>query len=625
MKTLENVTIILMVAFFLAYILNPAVNRLESWGLQRSLASLALLFSGLLLFVLFLLFFVPSVAREIASFAKKAPRYLDALETHANLIIQQLGINIPHTPDEFKQLFLARWKQVLPQLADPMAKIASSVLGSTISVISFIFYALLVPIISYYFMVSFEHIRETVKELIPPDTRPALVGKLQQIDTVLAAFVRGQLTVSIILAVLYSIGFIWIGIDLAIVLGVTSGLLFVIPYFGTMIGIVGGSLMALAKFGDMAHVGYVLGWIAFVQLLEGYVITPRVVGHAIGLNPVVYILALVVGGNLFGLVGMLIAIPVTAVLKVSVGVCSGSLSPIPSVCWARRSRPGIMNSGMLFVVATPIGNLEDITIRGLEVLRTAEVIACEDTRKSRILLQRWGISARLVSLHKFSESRKTEMILGLLEEGQKVAVISDAGTPAVSDPGNRVVRAALDKDFKVVPIPGPSSIIAALSVSGMDCSTFTFLGFAPRKGEQKRSFFERLSKEGRTCIFLESPHRIVDTFKVGAETLGERRVALMRELTKLHEEILVGTAREILSNLRQRESVKGEIVIVVEGNVHPEDRPDLEEIVRSLIEEGLSGKRLADEARLRFNVKKSEVYEIFLKISKQPDDRQSNK
>ena len=177
-----------------------------------------------------------------------------------------------------------------------------------------------------------------------------------------------------------------------------------------------------------------------------------------------------------------------------------------------------MNSGMLFVVATPIGNLEDITIRGLEVLRTADVIACEDTRKSRILLQRWGISARLVSLHKFSESRKTEMILGLLEEGQKVAVISDAGTPAVSDPGNRVVRAALDKDFKVVPIPGPSSIIAALSVSGMDCSTFTFLGFAPRKSQQRRSFFERLCKEGRTCIFLESPHRIVDTLKVAAET-----------------------------------------------------------------------------------------------------------
>jgi predicted PurR-regulated permease PerM len=173
-----------------------------------------------------------------------------------------------------------------------------------------------VPIITYYLMVSFEKMRKEIRDLIPPYTRDAIVGKLQQIDTVLAAFVRGQLTVSLIMALLYTIGFVLIGIDLAIVLGVTSGLLFVIPYFGTMIGVVGGSLMALAKFGDLAHVGYVLGWIALVQLMEGYLITPRIVGHAIGLNPVVYILALIVGGNLFGLVGLLIAIPVAAVLKV---------------------------------------------------------------------------------------------------------------------------------------------------------------------------------------------------------------------------------------------------------------------------------------------------------------------
>lgn len=316
MNLLQNVTVILMVSFFLAYILNPAVNRLESWGLGRSASSLALLFTGLMLFVAFVLFFVPSVFREIASFAKTAPRYVDALEAQANWIIKELGINIPQTPDELKTLFLERWRQVLPRLADPMAKIATSVFSSTLSLISFVFYALLIPIISYYLMVSFEEIRLTVRDLIPPDTRPAIVGKLRQIDSVLAAFVRGQLTVSLILAVLYSVGFVWIGIDLAIVLGVTSGLLFVIPYFGTMIGIVGGSLMAVAKFGDLAHVGYVLGWIVVVQLMEGYLITPRIVGHAIGLNPVVYILALIVGGNLFGLVGMLIAIPVTAVLKV---------------------------------------------------------------------------------------------------------------------------------------------------------------------------------------------------------------------------------------------------------------------------------------------------------------------
>lgn len=274
-----------------------------------------------------------------------------------------------------------------------------------------------------------------------------------------------------------------------------------------------------------------------------------------------------------------------------------------------------MNSGTLFVVATPIGNLKDITVRCLEVLRTVDAIACEDTRKSRILLQKWGISARLVSLHKFSESRKTEMILERLAQGQTVAIISDAGTPAISDPGSRLVRAALDAGFKVAPIPGPSSITAALSVSGMDCSSFTFLGFAPRKDEQRRAFFEGLVKEGHTCIFLETPHRIVDTLGVAAGFLGSRRVALMRELTKLHEEILTGETSEILSALEQRQAVKGEIVVVVEGGPQPEDRIDLVDIVKTLMEEGLSGKRLADEARRRFGVKKSDAYEKFLEVT----------
>lgn len=273
-----------------------------------------------------------------------------------------------------------------------------------------------------------------------------------------------------------------------------------------------------------------------------------------------------------------------------------------------------MNEGTLFVVATPIGNLEDVTARALEVLRTVAVIACEDTRKSRVFLQRWGISARLISLHKYSESKKTDMILDRLEEGQKVALISDAGTPAISDPGCRVVRAALEKGLRVVPIPGPSSIIAALSVSGMDCSTFTFLGFCPRKDEQRRVFFESLCKERRTCVFLETPHRIVDSLKIAESILGQRRVTLMRELTKMHEEILVGSASLILADLAQREAVKGEIVVVVESNQQPEDRTDMEEIVASLIAEGLTGKRLADEARRRFHVKKSEAYEKFLEI-----------
>lgn len=271
--------------------------------------------------------------------------------------------------------------------------------------------------------------------------------------------------------------------------------------------------------------------------------------------------------------------------------------------------------GTLFVVATPIGNLEDITMRALKVLRNVHVIACEDTRKSRILLHRWEIRQRLLSFHKFSEARKMQLVLDRLEQGQDVAIISDAGTPAIADPGARVVRAALDAGYKVVPIPGPSAVAAALSVSGVDCSTFHYLGFVPRKDEERRSFFDSVAKSGRTSIFFETPHRIEQTLKIAADILGTRRISLMRELTKLHEEILAGTAAEILATLQQRETVKGEIVLVVEGGTPTVEVPDLQQIVETLMSEGFSGKRLANEAHQRYGVRKSQAYETFLEIA----------
>ncbi len=271
--------------------------------------------------------------------------------------------------------------------------------------------------------------------------------------------------------------------------------------------------------------------------------------------------------------------------------------------------------GTLFVVATPIGNLEDITMRALEVLRNVHVIACEDTRKSRILLHRWEIRQRLLSFHKFSEARKMQLVLDRLEQGQDVAIISDAGTPAIADPGARVVRAALDAGYKVVPIPGPSAVAAALSVSGVDCSTFHYLGFVPRKDEERRSFFDSVAKSGRTSIFFETPHRIEQTLKIAADILGTRRISLMRELTKMHEEILAGTAAEILATLQQRETVKGEIVLVVEGGTPTVEVPDLQQIVETLMSEGFSGKRLANEAHQRYGVRKSQAYETFLEIA----------
>lgn len=269
------------------------------------------------------------------------------------------------------------------------------------------------------------------------------------------------------------------------------------------------------------------------------------------------------------------------------------------------------------MVATPIGNLSDVTHRAVEVLRSVDIIACEDTRKSRVLLQRWGISTRVMSLHKFSETRKTHTILARLASGENVALISDAGTPALSDPGSTLIRAVIDAGHRVAPIPGASVISAALSVSGMDTSSFVYLGFAPRKDEQRQRFFNEILLEERTCIFFESPNRLQDTLRVASQVLGSTRMVVMRELTKLHEEMLHGSATEILSELETRDVLKGEIIVVVEGSGHPEDEADLEGIVRALMQEGYSGKKLADEARRRYGVRKSDAYGRFLELKRE--------
>ena len=275
-----------------------------------------------------------------------------------------------------------------------------------------------------------------------------------------------------------------------------------------------------------------------------------------------------------------------------------------------------MNTGALYVVSTPIGNLQDITVRALEVLGGVHVIACEDTRTTRTLLRKWDISTRLMSLHRFSENRKTRAILQRLEQGQDVALVSDAGTPAISDPGSRLVRAAQDAGYRVIPIPGPSSITAAISASGMDGSSFVYLGFVPRKREQKKSFFERLRIVERTAIFLEAPLRVKATLRIASEILGSRRLVLLRELTKMHEEILAGTAETILADLEKRPEVRGEIIVVVESGETSRPDVDISDSVKTLMAEGLSGKRLAEEAHERFGVRKGDAYDEFLRIKR---------
>ncbi len=275
-----------------------------------------------------------------------------------------------------------------------------------------------------------------------------------------------------------------------------------------------------------------------------------------------------------------------------------------------------MTKGKLYVVATPIGNLEDITFRAVDVLRKVNLIACEDTRKSRVLLQRWNISSPLVSLHRFSEVRRTKAIIERLERGDHVALISDAGTPAISDPGAKLIKVATEAGFVVTPIPGASSVTTALSVSGMDCSSFTYLGFVPRKTDQKRIFFEDLRTETRTTIFFETARRIEAALTTAAEILPSRRMVMSRELTKLHEDIISGTADVLLKALQSKGALRGEMTVAVEGAQRGEDSEDPDAAVKHLMSEGFSGKRLAEEAQRRFGINKTAAYRRYLDLKK---------
>lgn len=225
-------------------------------------------------------------------------------------------------------------------------------------------------------------------------------------------------------------------------------------------------------------------------------------------------------------------------------------------------------SGTLSIVATPIGNLEDITLRALRVLKEADVVACEDTRVTKKLLSRYEISGVVISFHGNSGPKATEKILALLEEGKKVALVSDAGTPGISDPGGELVSAVREKlpGVKVEAIPGASSLVAALSIAGLKAPSFTFYGFLPHKKGRETLFIE-IGSSDRASVFFESPHRILKTLQsLDTHIVHGRRVGLYRELTKIYEEALIGTPQELLALFKgapQKE--RGEFVVVVEA------------------------------------------------------------
>ena len=269
-------------------------------------------------------------------------------------------------------------------------------------------------------------------------------------------------------------------------------------------------------------------------------------------------------------------------------------------------------SGTLYVVPTPIGNLGDLSPRAAETLAAAAVIACEDTRTSRPLLDRVGARGQRVALHEHNEQQRAAGLVERLRAGEDVALISDAGTPLVSDPGSRLVRAAIAAGIGVVVLPGPCAAITALAASGIDAERFTFIGFLPRKAGPLRDALSALADQAGALIFYEAGNRVVGTLRAVGEVLGDRPVAVGRELSKLHEEVLRGTVAEVADVLAARERVLGEVTLVVGGASGPPDEAArwsrADALIAGLLAEGLSGRRVRDLVAEALDLSRKEVY-----------------
>ena len=276
--------------------------------------------------------------------------------------------------------------------------------------------------------------------------------------------------------------------------------------------------------------------------------------------------------------------------------------------------------GVLYLVATPIGNLEDVTLRALRVLREVSLIASEDTRTTRKLLAHYDIRGRMISYNEHNMKGRTPQILAALAEGD-VALVSEAGTPGVSDPGYELSVAVIDAGFPVVPIPGPAAVIAALSASGLPMRQFTFIGFLPRRSSERRKLFESLRDERRTIVAFESPRRVLASLADMRTAWGERRVAVCRELTKLHEEAFRGTVSEAIEHFPEP---RGEITLVVEGATVAQGlsplRPEAEvrKLLARLRKAGVKGRDAARQVAAETGWPQREVYRLWTETPARP-------
>jgi 16S rRNA (cytidine1402-2'-O)-methyltransferase len=269
--------------------------------------------------------------------------------------------------------------------------------------------------------------------------------------------------------------------------------------------------------------------------------------------------------------------------------------------------------GTLYIVATPIGNLEDITLRALRVLKEVDVIAAEDTRHTQILLNHHGIRTPLTSYHEHNERIKARELVTRLERGQDIALVSDAGTPAISDPGFRLVVEASRAGVQIIPIPGASALTAVLSASGLPTDRFIFEGFLPAKKKQRRERLQTLRDETRTLVFYEAPHRLRDALDDIRELLGNREMVLAREVSKVHEEFLRGPVSELIRTLGRQE-IRGELTLIISGS--PGESRVSEDLliaeIRELKGKGLRLKEIAEVLGEKFGYAKKEIYRLAL-------------
>jgi 16S rRNA (cytidine1402-2'-O)-methyltransferase len=271
--------------------------------------------------------------------------------------------------------------------------------------------------------------------------------------------------------------------------------------------------------------------------------------------------------------------------------------------------------GTLYLVATPIGNLADITHRALQVLNDVDLIACEDTRHTHKLLNHYGLSTKTLSYHEHNEQQRATELIDRLKRGTNIAVVSDAGTPSISDPGFRLVRAAIENDIPIVPIPGPSALITALIAAGLPTDEFFFAGFLPARANARRNRLSELQSVPGTLIFYEAPHRLAEALKDAYEILGEREAVVARELTKLHEEIRRGRLSELTAAYAEKTDIRGEIVVLIDRNVigaAATQTASVATLVNQYEQDGLDHRAALKKAARELGLSRAEAYRKLL-------------